>query len=115
MTCVKDGSLAYNAAAVGVVYDPVNHKQRFFQGKHTDDITCIAFSNDGSMVATGEMGARDVIKQAGSNRAKKALTSVYIWDPISMNMLHKLNSPNIEKTIIAVAFSPSGSLLGVCD
>jgi len=71
MTCVKDGSLAYNAAAVGVVYDPVNHKQRFFQGKHTDDITCIAFSNDGSMVATGEMGARDVIKQAGSNRAKK--------------------------------------------
>jgi HELP motif len=55
----KDGHLVYNAAAVGVVYDPVLHAQKFFRGYHTDDITCIAMSPDGRMVATGEMGARD--------------------------------------------------------
>lgn len=71
LAVVSDGCLAYNAAAVGVVYDPKTHTQRFFQGKHTDDITCIAYSRDGSMVATGEMGARDVVKQPGTNKAKK--------------------------------------------
>lgn len=69
MGLIKDGSLAYYAAAVGIVYDPVQHKQRFFVGQHTDDITCVAFSPDGQHVATGEMGARDVIKRQPGQRA----------------------------------------------
>jgi len=63
MSVLSDGCVAYYAAAVGVVYDSVTHQQRFFVNHHTDDITCIAFSPDKKFVATGEMGARDVISR----------------------------------------------------
>lgn len=70
MSVVKDGCLAYYAAGVGVCYDPTQHQQRFFQGEHTDDITCIAFSPDEQHIATGEMGAK-AIEKRGARRGKK--------------------------------------------
>jgi hypothetical protein len=40
---------------------------------------------------------------------------VYIWDALTMQMKFKLSGNGIEKTIIAIAYSPDGSLLGICD
>ena len=89
-----DGSIAYHAAAVGVVYNPADHTQRFFN-MHTDDITAIAFSPDKRLVATGEIGPKPVI---------------YIWDAITMQVVHKLWG-KLTKGIQCLAFSPSGKQL----
>jgi len=63
-----DGSIVYHAAALGIVYDPVNHTQRFFK-EHIDDVTAIAFSPDKRLIATGEVGPR---------------CSICIWDGVTM-------------------------------
>lgn len=64
VSILKDGSIAYHAAAVGIVYDPDDHSQKHFC-KHIDDITAMAFSSDGRTIATGEVGPKP---------------SIYIWD-----------------------------------
>lgn len=64
ISILKDGCIAYHAAAVGIVYDHEDHTQKFFN-KHGDDITAIAFSSDERTVATGEIGPKPII---------------YIWD-----------------------------------
>lgn len=63
-----DGSICYNAAALGVVYNPVEHTQRFFN-LHIDDVTAIAFSSDRRTIATGEIGPKP---------------SIYLWDSETM-------------------------------
>lgn len=67
-----DGSIAYHAAALGIVYDAKDHSQRFFN-MHINDIISMAFSPDKKLVATGEIGPHP---------------SIYIWDAISMDMIH---------------------------
>jgi len=47
--------LVWHGAAVGVIYDPILHKQSFFQG-HRHDIISLAISDDGKYIATGELG-----------------------------------------------------------
>ena len=69
-----DGSVAYNAAGLGVVYDPTNHTQRFFK-EHIDDVTAIAFSPDKKLIATGEIGPK---------------CSIYIWNGFTMLQTQKL-------------------------
>lgn len=66
-----DGSIAYHAAALGIVYDPKNHTQRHFN-KHTDEITAIAFADDKKTIATGEIGSRP---------------KIIVWDGISMGVI----------------------------
>ena len=46
-------ALVYASAALGVVHDVRSNKQRLFAG-HSDDISCIALSNDGTLAATGK-------------------------------------------------------------
>lgn len=89
-----DGSIVYQAAAVGVCYDPATHTQRHFQ-KHTDDVTAIAFSPDRTLVATGEVGP-----------APKIL----IWDAVTMQLKTTVKH-KLTKGIQSLAFSPSGKTL----
>lgn len=65
-----DGSIAYHAAALGIVYNPSEHSQRFFN-MHIDDVTAIAFSPDKRTIATGEIGPKPMI---------------CIWDGITMQL-----------------------------
>lgn len=75
--CLSDGSVAYHAAGLGVVFDPeegaapngncIKGVQKFFD-MHTDDVTCIAFNPTNNDIATSENGNRPV---------------VYIWDGLT--------------------------------
>ena len=47
--------LLYSTAAIGVIHNMNTNTQQFFDG-HTDDIACIAISNDRSLAATGQVG-----------------------------------------------------------
>jgi WD40 repeat protein len=55
-----DGSICYNAAALGIVYTPADHTQKFFRN-HIDDVTAIGFSPDKRTIATGELGPKPSI------------------------------------------------------
>jgi len=72
LAILKDGGVAYHAAAVGIVYDSDDHSQKHFI-KHIDDITAMAFSPDQRTIATGEIGPKP---------------SIYIWDGCTMQELH---------------------------
>ena len=47
------GEVCYYTAAVAIVYDKFEHRQRFFTG-HDDDIKCIAMHPNRRLVATGQ-------------------------------------------------------------
>jgi WD40 repeat protein len=82
---LSDGSIAYFAAGLGIVYNHgkqasldlsqgvqmINNKksQRYFD-KHNDDITCIAFCRNRKIIATGENGQDP---------------TVHIWDGLNVS------------------------------
>ncbi|XP_078612841.1 echinoderm microtubule-associated protein-like 6 [Branchiostoma floridae x Branchiostoma japonicum] len=49
------GDVVYFTAAVGIVYNPDKHTQRFFMG-HNDDIISLALHPERTLVATGQVG-----------------------------------------------------------
>jgi len=73
---VNNGTgIAYSSAAVGVVYDPVDHRQWFNRNAGsnagaTDDIISLAASQCGRYVAVGERGRRPniIVFDAASGR-----------------------------------------------
>ena len=44
--------IAYPSAGLGVIHDLTGYKQTHYNG-HTEDVTCMAISFDGSLAATG--------------------------------------------------------------
>ena len=48
------GEVIFVAGATGIIYNPVQHTQKFFNG-HTDDIICMAMHPDFNIVATGQV------------------------------------------------------------
>ena len=44
--------IAYAAAGLGVIHDLTENTQTHYNG-HTEDVTCMAISSDGSLAATG--------------------------------------------------------------
>jgi hypothetical protein len=54
------GELIFYAAAVVVMHDPVNNKQRFFQ-HHTDDISRICLHPNGQLIASCHIGKSPLI------------------------------------------------------
>ena len=48
------GEVVFVAGATGIIYNPVQHTQKFFNG-HTDDIICLGMHPDFNIVATGQV------------------------------------------------------------
>lgn len=91
---LASGEVVYSVAGVGVVLDRDEHSQRFFVGEHTDDITALAVSADGTLVATGERGPTPVI---------------YVWEAASLKVVHALRGH--RQGVTQLAFSPDGTRL----
>lgn len=91
LAIMADGSVAYHAAAVGILYDKNTHSQRHFIA-HQDDITAMAFHPDGKRIVTGEIGPRPLI---------------CLWDAMTNEEVVKVNS-KLKKGIQSLSFSPSG-------
>ena len=96
---LKDGSIAYFAAGLGVSMTADGESQRFFD-LHKDDITSMGFSPDGVHCVTGENGLKP---------------AAYIWNGLNMQKKHKLIGNGIVGGIMNVAFSPSGNRVGIVD
>lgn len=88
------GEIVMIAGATAVVYSPIQHSQRFFNG-HTDDVICQALHPDMVTVATGQVG-------------KKALLCV--WDTRTMQTLSQMRGFH-DHGICAVGFNGKGNLL----
>ena len=70
---LRNGNIAYHAAALGIVLDIAANKQRFFD-KHIDDITAFEMHPDGIKVATGEVRVFLLL-----NRFTKDSVSILDW------------------------------------
>ncbi|KAG2450199.1 hypothetical protein HYH02_000301 [Chlamydomonas schloesseri] len=101
-----DGRLVYYQAAVGIIYDPGTHTQKFFQG-HDDDIKCMAMHPDRFTVATGQVAS--ALDGSYDN------PFVCIWDVRDpLGMICRLNFPSDgapTRYVVALGFSGNGQRL----
>ena len=95
---LRDGSIAYHAATVGIVLDKTDNTQKFFL-EHRSAVLAIAFHPDGIRAATGDVGEKPVI---------------YVWDSTTCSRIAKFTG-HLEKGIRSLAYSPSGDYLAAVD
>jgi len=85
------GEVVYSSAGVGIIYNTVEHAQKFYIG-HDDDIISLAMSPCRQYVATGQLGKRPVVR---------------VWDASTGQEICVL--PHFHKRgIPCVTFSPDG-------
>ncbi len=89
-----NGDFVYHTAAVGIVYNKEEHKQKFLI-EHFDDITALAIHPNKKIVATGEIGPYPLIS---------------IWDTETCQALVRIREP-LQKGINHLAFSTDGKYL----
>ena len=92
----SQGDIIYPCSTVGVVMKRGSKEQRFFQ-RHNDSITAFACSNDGAIVATGQMGHE---------------SSIYVWDTKSCQTLSTIPDPQM-KGVCCMSFSSDNKLLAI--
>ncbi|PNH12713.1 Lipoxygenase y domain-containing protein 1 [Tetrabaena socialis] len=101
-----DGRLVYYQAAVGIIYDPPSHTQKFFQG-HDDDIRCMALHPDRFTVATGQV--------ASSLDGSYDNPFLCIWDVRDpLGQICRIPFPSDgapTRYVVALAFSGNGKRL----
>jgi len=95
---LKDGSIAYHAATVGIVFDKHSVAQKFFD-QHRYSILAIAFHPDGIKAATGDCAEKPVI---------------FVWDSTTCSQIARFQG-HLEKGIRSLAYSPSGDYLAAID
>ena len=88
------GEFVYHTAAVGIVYNKEEHKQRIFN-EHFDDITALAIHPNRKIVATGEIGPYPLVS---------------IWDIETGETVVNFREP-LQKGINHLAFSRDGKYL----
>lgn len=88
---ISSGEIAYPAASSAVVYDIVDHSQRFFMD-HVDAVLCMAVSPSGNIIATAERGKKP---------------RICIWDPNGSTAVDKpaakvLDAPIAETSMTQI-------------
>lgn len=58
----QSNEIVFHVAALGIVYSPASHRQRFYKG-HTDDILCLTIHDDKDFVATGQVTPLCIIRR----------------------------------------------------
>lgn len=92
-----DGNrLAYPLGSTVVLKSIKGNSQSFLQG-HTDRVTCLALSGDGSMLASGQV----------TSMGFKAC--VIVWDTASGSELYRLELHKVK--VQSLSFSPDGAYL----
>lgn len=117
-----DGSMAYYAAAIGIVRDAATGAQRHFGG-HTREITCMAMcaaetTLDGvtypplTLAATGQ---RKAVEDAETDEAE--VPFVCVWDTRTCREVARVRLSESSRAVAAVGFSPDGAALTTvgCD
>ena len=56
----KAGDVVYYTAAVGIVYDDDNNRQKFFL-RHDNDVQCLTIHPDRDTIATGQIGKEPTV------------------------------------------------------
>lgn len=94
------------AGAIGVLLDTKNNSQKFLGAGnnktakgHTDDIVSLAVTNDRSLVATGQIGAKPTI---------------CVWDLSSGELRNKLSLGRGMRACKALAWSKDNKKLFAC-
>ncbi|OCT79280.1 hypothetical protein XELAEV_18026090mg [Xenopus laevis] len=90
----QTGEVVYHVAAIAVVYDRVQHTQRFYLG-HDDDILSLAIHPVKDYVATGQVG-RDA--------------AIHVWDTQTLKCLSLLKGQH-QRGVSALDFSADGKCL----
>jgi microtubule-associated protein-like 6 len=96
----KNKKILYATGCLGVQYDRRMHQQQFYMG-HTRPIVSLASSNDGSLIATGEMVTENVFLER---------PRIHIWEPSSCSLIQILSEFH-QKAISYLAFSPNRKML----
>ncbi|KAJ3180784.1 Cilia- and flagella-associated protein 52 [Gaertneriomyces sp. JEL0708] len=87
----------YSLGSTVVIDHPSKPNSREFLQGHTNVVTCLAVSRDGSLIASGQM----------THMGFQA--DVIIWDFAQRKLLHKLKLHKVK--VQAIAFSPSSQYL----
>ncbi|KAJ3220078.1 Echinoderm microtubule-associated protein-like 5 [Dinochytrium kinnereticum] len=98
------GVITFPAGSVGVVMDIKSNRQRFFQGRHKEDVTAITIHPSKRLVATG-----DIVSHNNG-------TFIYIWDPqspedTSRQVQIRVGEKKLARGIADLQFSPDGEYL----
>jgi hypothetical protein len=96
----SDGRIAYHTACVGIVYDPLSHKQSFHLS-HADEIVSLAMHPTLSILASGESGKKP---------------RVCIWNTKSLQSGEHTQLITVirgfhNRAVSQLAWSPSGRIL----
>ncbi|KAJ1533578.1 hypothetical protein HK096_005083, partial [Nowakowskiella sp. JEL0078] len=94
----------YSAGAVGVVHDIKSNKQKFFRGRHREDVVSVAVHPSGKLIATGDIVCHD------------DGCYVYMWDPFApedekRQIQIRIGEKKLGKGVADVEFSPDGKWL----
>ena len=92
----SSGRWAYAVGAMGVVYDAVNHTQRFFRG-HDDEIVSLDVHPSGKWIATGQAGR---------------VPCVCVWDTLTQREVARLRHAPGDRAVSAIAFGPGEGAMG---
>ena len=117
-----DGSMAYYAAAIGIVRDAATGAQRHFGG-HTREITCMSMcaaetTLDGvtypplTLAATGQ---RKAVEDTETDEAE--VPFVCVWDTRTCREVARVRLSESSRAVAALGFSPDGAALTTvgCD